>query len=105
MNGVEAGTLIQQLVAATVVFVSANAEVLKQPHIVRKPFSRATVSSTSAVALAARQDIAAVHRVLLPVHGHYSAACALGRKMTIEWRHRGHLLLMLAKCAPEKRGI
>jgi CheY-like chemotaxis protein len=54
VNGVEAGALIQQSVAAAVVYVSANAEVLRQPHVVRKPFSRATLSRAIVAALAAR---------------------------------------------------
>jgi CheY-like chemotaxis protein len=56
MNGVEAGSLIQQSVASAVVFVSANAEALKQPHVVRKPFSRATLCSAITAALATGQD-------------------------------------------------
>ena len=54
MNGVEAGALIQQSVSSAVVYVSANAEVLKQPHFVRKPFSRATLSGAITAALASR---------------------------------------------------
>jgi DNA-binding NarL/FixJ family response regulator len=56
MNGVEAGNLIQQSVASAVVYVTANAEALKQPHIVPKPFTRATLSSAITAALAGRQN-------------------------------------------------
>jgi CheY-like chemotaxis protein len=56
MNGVEAGSLIQQSVGSAVVYVSANAEALKQPHVVRKPFSRATLSSVIKAALATGQN-------------------------------------------------
>ena len=56
MNGVEAGALIQQSVATAVVYVSANADVLQQPHVVRKPFSKATLSRGITAALADRQN-------------------------------------------------
>jgi CheY-like chemotaxis protein len=54
MNGVEAANLLQQSVAAAVVYVSANSEVLKQRHVVGKPFSRATLHSVMTAALLTR---------------------------------------------------
>jgi CheY-like chemotaxis protein len=56
MKGVEAGALIQQAVAAAVVYVSANAAVLQQPYVVRKPFSRATLARALTDALAASRE-------------------------------------------------
>ena len=56
MNGVEAGKLIQQAVTAAVVFVSANANVLAQPFVVQKPFSRTTLSLVIAAALASSRN-------------------------------------------------
>jgi len=46
----------RQLVAAAVVYLTANAETLNQPHVMSKPLSRATLSSVIATALAARQS-------------------------------------------------
>ena len=56
MNGVEAGAWIQQSVSSAVVYVSANAAILQQPYVVRKPFSRPTLSRAITAALASRQD-------------------------------------------------
>jgi len=56
MNGVEAGRLIQKAVAAAVVFVTANAHLLTDQYVVKKPFSRATLSHAIASALAARGE-------------------------------------------------
>ena len=56
LDGVEAGKLIQQAVTAAVVFVSANANVLTQPYVLQKPFSRMNLSRVIAAALASRQE-------------------------------------------------
>jgi len=56
MDGLEAGKLIQQALAAAVVFISANANVLTQPYVVQKPFSRTNLSRVMAAALASKQE-------------------------------------------------
>ena len=52
MNGLEAGSVIQESVAATVIYVSANVSIRSHSYFVQKPFSRAAVSNALTSALA-----------------------------------------------------
>jgi CheY-like chemotaxis protein len=56
INGFEAGNSIQRLIAATVIYVSANPSIRLHPYFVQKPFCRAAISQVLTSALAAKQD-------------------------------------------------
>jgi CheY-like chemotaxis protein len=54
MDGREAGTLIQQSVGSTVIYVSANVAITTLPHSIQKPFSIDTVARAIRAALEMR---------------------------------------------------